>query len=496
MNSAIALTLTLFITLAIGMPLVGWVMSRQPQDKLVRLWFLIIVFDGLQLPFVAAQIKYPGWLTFVIPTVITIMFYTTVLNLLRLELKPTAFPWKKVFIAGLSYVFVATFIFEYINYSPLLIYTLNNLLYLALALWVGYGALVVARQQRSLSMYFVSLGFFIGACGYVMRAYSHLVLQTSTPVFEFSTTSNVLVVTQIVNMILMCFGYLGYVRDKAEDEKIVLTRKATEAKTQEEISKKYAQELECLVQERDHMVMMNSRFLNLSALAVFNSAIVHEISQPLAALTMSLDNLKNKDQDTGNHLQEEVAESIALTNKAGDIVHALRGMMAMERGGIERIDVLAQARAICPIIEGDARLQGIKFGSSIPNGSIFCDCNGVLFQRLIINLVANAFDAFKSANTLSPELSMAVSSRVINDEEMVVFAVEDNGPGLSDDELDALFKPFDTQKPGNFGIGLSLADILLRKWQGRIYARHREIGSGVVFEMTLPVCPPPSLFRE
>jgi signal transduction histidine kinase len=44
------------------------------------------------------------------------------------------------------------------------------------------------------------------------------------------------------------------------------------------------------------MVMMNSRFAAVSSLAVFNAAIVHEISQPLQAIQLCLQNLRPRSQ--------------------------------------------------------------------------------------------------------------------------------------------------------------------------------------------------------
>lgn len=487
MNSAIALTLSLFMTLTIGMPLVGWLISRQHGDRLVRIWFLAIVFDSLQIPVVAAQGSYPGWVTYVIPSAISVLFYATLWQVLRSEREPVLHFWGKILVAGAFYTVLGTIAYELAGHAHLEIYTFNNLVYLLLALLVAIEALRVGLQNRSLSLYFVSAGFVIGAIGYAVRAYWHLVLNVGIPVFEFSAASNFLVITQALNLVLMTFGYLGFVRDKAEIAKTAFAAEAAAAIAKEEAAEHHAKELQKTVGERDHMVMVNSRFLNLGALATFNSAIVHEISQPLQAVGMCLEGIRARDQQQGGVLAAEIKESIALNNKVGDIINALRQMMQLGNGLSEKTDVIAALREILPIIEGDARHRKVKVLCDLPQDQIFCDCNGVLFQRLMINLVANAFDAFMAAGTANPVLAIEVAYQAIEGNPGVAIKVADNGPGMSDEAMRTLFQPFNTQKPTGLGIGLSLADILLRKWRGRINVDKAVMGSGTVFAVVLPI---------
>ena len=242
-----------------------------------------------------------------------------------------------------------------------------------------------------------------------------------------------------------------------------------------------------VIAERDKMVLVNSRFLNLSALATFNSAIVHEISQPLAAIGMSLDNLKALDASQRGEYADQIDDLVRLNNKVGDIVSALRQMMATGNTLLERTDVLNQVRTLLPIIRSEAQRRLVKFDITIPDQVLYADCNGVLFQRLIINLVNNAFDAFESAQTINPVLQIEARCQPVDGNPGVIFVITDNGPGLSDEALSTLFQAFNTSKPTGLGVGLSLADILLRKWRGRITAHHADTGTGLRFEIALPL---------
>jgi signal transduction histidine kinase len=73
----------------------------------------------------------------------------------------------------------------------------------------------------------------------------------------------------------------------------------------------------------------------------------------------------------------------------------------------------------------------------------------------------------------------------------VTIEVSDNGVGIPDDKLDAIFEPFVqvdaglTRQVGGTGLGLSIVRLLVTAMDGRIAVRS-EVGQGSCFEVTLP----------
>lgn len=490
MHPAVILAQVLFMTLMIGMPLVGLLVIRgQQKDINTRIWFLAVVLDSLQIPLLALKSSMPSWWTIALPGAIPVMFFTALLIVLKRELSHSTKPsWGYIVVAGLIYLSISSLIYAAEPAHEFKVQAFNNLIFIGFSLLLMILAYSLARSVSSRGMFFVALGFAIAILGYASRAWWHIGYGETTPAFDFTTVGNFQIWTACMNLILMTFGYLGYAREMSEAENARLLVQKAEADTRSEEASKYATLLQTIIDERDQMVMVNSRFLNLSALAVFNSAIVHEISQPLQAIGMCLDNLRAKDAAIGGLLADDINASIDLNGKASEIVLALRQLMAQgDNALIECVNVIAACRSIMPIVESDARQRGIQISSTLPETPIFCECNAVLFQRLIINLVANAFDAFESAKTTSPKLTVQVVEKDFQGKPGISFSVVDNGPGMSQETQDTLFKPFATQKPTGLGIGLSLADILLRKWNGRILVNSLAGGGGTEFEVILPI---------
>jgi signal transduction histidine kinase len=75
---------------------------------------------------------------------------------------------------------------------------------------------------------------------------------------------------------------------------------------------------------------------------------------------------------------------------------------------------------------------------------------------------------------------------VQRDDNELRISVTDNGPGIPENRLPALFDPFATWKSGGLGLGLSISRSLVEAHGGHLTARNRE-GGGAEFQFTLPV---------
>ncbi len=75
------------------------------------------------------------------------------------------------------------------------------------------------------------------------------------------------------------------------------------------------------------------------------------------------------------------------------------------------------------------------------------------------------------------------------EQQEVIIAVKDRGPGLPEAELDRIFSKFFRLSPGGIGgtgLGLSIAKGIVEAHNGRIWAQNRP-GGGAVFFMALPI---------
>ena len=95
---------------------------------------------------------------------------------------------------------------------------------------------------------------------------------------------------------------------------------------------------------------------------------------------------------------------------------------------------------------------------------------------------AAGVEAMSSVGEGPRQLSISTE---LNDNNGVIVAVRDSGPGIDPEHLDLVFKPFHTTKPSGMGMGLSICQSIIVAHGGRLWAEtHRN--RGAIFQFTLP----------
>jgi two-component system C4-dicarboxylate transport sensor histidine kinase DctB len=119
-----------------------------------------------------------------------------------------------------------------------------------------------------------------------------------------------------------------------------------------------------------------------------------------------------------------------------------------------------------------------------PDGPVVAPVDADLLALALANLAANAVRALgDSGGTL--RLTVAPNEGG-PDARQVVISLEDDGPGIPPDLLDALFEPYVSGRAGeNVGLGLAMVRQIAAEHGGRVEGRNREEG-GACFRLILP----------
>jgi putative PEP-CTERM system histidine kinase len=140
---------------------------------------------------------------------------------------------------------------------------------------------------------------------------------------------------------------------------------------------------------------------------------------------------------------------------------------------VEPVEVTAQARAIATRFAGEHAVSVIERQSCIVSG------NRDSFEQVLLHVVQNAIDA--------SEATAPVFISIGSDGLFCCIEVVDAGQGMSVEFVrQRLFRPFDSSKPGGFGIGAYEARELVRAMGGRLDVESRE-GEGSRFTIRLPL---------
>ncbi len=221
----------------------------------------------------------------------------------------------------------------------------------------------------------------------------------------------------------------------------------------------------------------------LATLGQLAAGVVHELNNPLTSISVYAEYLLSKGQREGAD-SADVEKLRRIVQAAERILRFTRDLVTYARPSTEApkrlslTDVLDQSLVFCEhvITEAGTTVEKAYEGIDLPE---IVGSRGQL-QQIFINLFTNACHAMPmGAGRLVVEAAPERGG--------VVVRVRDNGSGIPQDQLDAVFEPFFSTKGEGKGTGLGLSIVrkIVQQHSGRIHIES-VIGEGTTFHIWLP----------
>ncbi|MBZ3691918.1 ATP-binding protein [Phyllobacterium calauticae] len=237
-------------------------------------------------------------------------------------------------------------------------------------------------------------------------------------------------------------------------------------------------------------IYQSGKMITLGEMA---TGIAHEINQPLATITMALDNLRERIK-RGNAEPDFVDTNLQLVSEQIERTAAIVGHMRIYGHRTDgRAHPLDPARAIdgaLSLAQTQIENSGIKIIKNYKLGQFQILGDLTLLEQILLNILLNARDAILEKPSLVNAVSesnewIEVSIADGKHPHMIEISITDSGPGIAPANLDRLFEPFFTTKPigSGTGLGLSLSYGMARDLGGSIEARNT--GSGAEFRILM-----------
>jgi two-component system sensor kinase FixL len=219
--------------------------------------------------------------------------------------------------------------------------------------------------------------------------------------------------------------------------------------------------------------------MRLTATGEMAAALAHELNQPLTALIGFAQACQEvlraggaAAQDTASELIDQAVQQAL---RAGEIIRSTREFL---RRGDTRL-----FKAVLDLVHTETALNKVaivtRFERSLPPVLV----DPIQVEQVILNLIRNSIEAMAGGDARGREI--ALSAALDDDPGFVRIAVRDNGPGVSAEVADRLFRPFSTTKDTGMGLGLSISRSIVEAHGGRIWAEPAAHGSDMRF--TLPI---------
>lgn len=258
---------------------------------------------------------------------------------------------------------------------------------------------------------------------------------------------------------------------------------------------------------QDALVSMESERLRNSLL----SALSHDLRTPLTSLVGTAEalaltgqggegaSLTPRQRELASSLRDEALRMNALVNNLLDMARLESGQVQLNRQWHAVEELLGSALAA-----RENALAGHRVVTDLPVDLPLVECDGVLVERVLCNLLENG------AKYTPPGSTLTVNAQVVDGGatgRQLQVAVSDDGPGLAPGAEELVFAKFsrgraESNVPG-VGLGLAICRAIVEAHGGRIWAENKALpapeggdgaaSGGARFVFALPLGSPPRL---
>ncbi|CNJ48470.1 sensor histidine kinase [Yersinia enterocolitica] len=218
----------------------------------------------------------------------------------------------------------------------------------------------------------------------------------------------------------------------------------------------------------------------LNAMGEIATGIAHELNQPLTAtLTYNqtaLRLLPPQDEQVAPLL----VASVEQIKRIAALLDRLRTLLSRGQINLQPVVVADIWRRVNVLLSQEITAANVKIINIIPANLSTLQSDPLWLEQVFHNLLSNAIQAIQ--HTPTPTVIFTVNIT----EKQWVIQIEDNGPGLTHQQLDSLFTPFYTTRESGLGLGLTLCETLVQRMGGDIKAGNNE-HRGACFTLTFPL---------
>lgn len=476
MASGLFLALMLGLALTVLVPLSGWLLLAGARTPGARIWYGGLFSYALASVMFLLQATLPvPWLG-LMPGALAQLCLLLLSVSLHQEVHAGRRIWHCLWLVPL-HLLVQTVLLEQglRAYEGVL---LQHSLLGLLLLWLLWNAWQVWRREPSRGLMFIIVGTAVWVLLTALRVV--VIAQTGQDpgLLRLQPVSNLFFVISVLCPIFWSLGYWGFMLERTVRRNAAADALAQANEERIALVTANNEKLEQIVRERDHMVVLNSRFATVQTLGLFNAGIVHELSHPLQSLSLCMAELEQQLRDAGTDAPEVgqlLQDGQRLTREALGTLRSLRALMSSSNAELEAVDARQALTEVLEVMRSELKLHRIalSFEDRLPDGaSTGVLVNRVLLQRVLLNVLGNAMQELRLGEDAQRPARLAVwleqRDAAAASAPLMVMRVQDNGRGLSEQQIAQIGQVLSSGKSEGLGVGLALVKIIMEHWGGAL----------------------------
>lgn len=219
----------------------------------------------------------------------------------------------------------------------------------------------------------------------------------------------------------------------------------------------------------------------------FIGIAIHDLKNPLSGIAALAETVKELPDIERIEVEEYMTKIIAASKRMFDLIKSFLDINAIEQGGLRITLTPANVSLVTQMTTHNYFLKAQSKAITL-----FMDTGNELFGLVDESILVQVLDNLVSNAVKFSPSNRNIYVRVKENSDMVRIEVQDEGPGISDDDQKKLFGKFarlsarPTAGESSTGLGLSIVKTMVEAMNGKIWCESKE-GFGAAFIMEFPL---------
>lgn len=209
--------------------------------------------------------------------------------------------------------------------------------------------------------------------------------------------------------------------------------------------------------------------------------LLHEIKNPLTPIRLSAERMRKRFIEKHDNIEKIILNGtetiIEEVNALQHILSEFSQFARLPKAKLEVNNINLIVKNCGKIFYGHENINFIyNFNENLPD----IPFDKILIRQALINIIKNAVEA------LNENGQIKISTGLIEEINHIFIKIKDDGPGISEDDIEMLFEPSFSKKENGNGLGLAIVEKIVFEHNGKIFCNSK-IGKGTTFIIELPV---------
>ena len=230
----------------------------------------------------------------------------------------------------------------------------------------------------------------------------------------------------------------------------------------------------------------------LAAIGRLTSGVGHEVKNPINAIVVHLELLRNKLGDGGAPAARHLDVIEAEIRRLDRVVQTLADFSRPVELQLREQDLRDVFGDVVALSKEELSTHNVTLLSHLPSNPLVANVDADLLKQAALNVIQNGAQAMPEGGTLTVTLEEDGKGAASGDKarasgsKAAILRIADEGPGIPEEIREKIFDLYFTTKSGGSGIGLAMTYRILQLHHGSIEVQSN-IGRGTEFRLRIPL---------